>query len=122
MKSKTLIERQVKKKSNQDIVKTILAAKKNAGWFKIAEILSSPRRKRIVMNLDKINTEAEEGETIVIPGKILSQGEINKEIKIIGLSFSESAKDKLLKSKTEFSSILDEIKQNPEAKEIRILY
>jgi len=121
MKSKTKIEKQMKKKTSSLLVKTIISAKKKKGWLKVAEILSGPRKKRVNINLEKINKEAEKGEKIVVPGKVLSQGEINKKLKIIALDFSKKAKEKLLKSKSESSSIIEEIQKNPEAKEIRIL-
>jgi large subunit ribosomal protein L18e len=120
MKSKTLIEKQTQRKTNQDLVETIIACKKNKNWFKVAEILSGPRKNKINVNIEKINKEAKQGDVIVIPGKVLSQGDIDKKIKVIALSFSEKAKEKLLKSKCEVSSILEEIKKNPEAKKIRI--
>ncbi len=121
MKSKTLIEKQLQRKKNSELVKTIIAAKKNDSWIEIAKILSGPRKKRVEINLEDISKKAEEGETIVIPGKVLSQGEFNKKVKIIALNFSEKAKEKLLKAKCEVFSILEEIKLNPEAKGIRIL-
>jgi len=121
VKSKTKISKQTERKTNTELVKTILAAKKHKEWFKIAEILSSPRRRKVNLNLDYINKNAKESETIVVPGKVLSQGEITKKIKIVALNFSEKAKDKLLKAKCEVSSISDEIKNNPEAKGIKIL-
>lgn len=103
------------------LVETIIATKKNKNWSKIAEILSSPRKNKININLEKIDKETKQGDVVVIPGKVLSQGDINKKIKVVALNFSEKAKDKLLKSKCEVSTILEEIKKNPEAKEIRIL-
>ena len=121
MKSKTLIEKQTKKKTNPELVKTIIAAKKKDNWNEIARILSGPRRQKINKNLDKINQEAKDGEIIVVPGKVLSQGELKKKIKISALSFSEKAKEKILESKSEILSILEEIKHNPEAKGIKIL-
>lgn len=121
MKSKTKIGKQVKRKTNPDLIKTLIDAKKHKNWLEIAGIISGPRRKRINLNLDEINKDAKDGETIVIPGKVLSQGEINKKIKIVALGFSENAKEKLSKSKKEFSTIDDEIKKNPECKNIRII-
>lgn len=120
MKSKTLIEKQTQRKTNKDLVETIIATKKNKNWSKIAEILSSPRKNKINVNIEKINKEAKEGDVIVVPGKVLSQGEIDKKTKVIALSFSEKAKAKLLKSKCEISSIIEEIKKNPEAKGIKL--
>jgi len=121
MKSKSLIEKQLHKKKNSELVKTIIAAKKNKEWISIAQILSSPRKMRINVNLEKINNETKNGETIVIIGKVLSDGEVNKKIKVVALGFSQKAKEKLLNSKCEVLSILDEIKKNPQAKDVRIL-
>ena len=120
-KSKTKIEKQMQKKNSTELVKTIIAAKKNKAWIKVAEILSGPRRKRMDINLEEINEKTKEGESILVPGKVLSQGEIGKKIKIIALNFSDKAKEKLLKSKCEVSSILEEIKKNPAGKGIKIL-
>jgi large subunit ribosomal protein L18e len=120
-KSNTKIEKQLQKKTNSILVETIIAAKKKEAWKKIAEILSSPRRKRMDVNIEKINNEAKAGETIVVPGKVLSQGDIDKKIKIVAVSFSGKAKEKLLKAKCDVSDMLDEIKKNPDAKGIKIL-
>ncbi|HLD38280.1 MAG TPA: 50S ribosomal protein L18e [Candidatus Nanoarchaeia archaeon] len=121
MKSKTQIEKQMQKKNNSELVETLMNAKKKDKWIEIAGIISGPRRKRINLNLDEINNQAKEKEKIIVPGKVLSQGEINKKIKVIALGFSEKAKEKLKKSGCEFSNILTEIKSNPSAEGIRIL-
>jgi len=121
MKTKSKIEEQLRKKNNPDLVNTILEAKKKEKWLEIAAILSSPRINKINVSIDKLNREAKEGETIIVPGKILSQGELNKKIKVVAFGFSERAKEKILKAKGEILNILDEIKKNPEAKNVRII-
>ena len=57
---------------------------------------------------------------MVIPGKVLSQGEITKK-KIIALNFSKKAKEKIEKAGGKALSILEEIKLNPEMKGLKIL-
>jgi|SRR3989344_307540 len=121
MKSKTKIEKQLQRKTNPQLTKTIIAGKKNEKWLEVASTLSFPRRKRVNLNLEDIEKNSKENETILVPGKVLSQGEISKKIKIVALNFSGRAKEKLLKSKCEISTITEEIKKNPEAKGIRIL-
>ncbi len=121
VKSKAKIEKQLKRKKNSELVKTIIAAKKKENWLKIAEILSGSRKNRKDINLEKLDEESIDGKTIIIPGKVLSQGNIRKKIKIAALGFSEKAKEKLLKAKCEVSGILEEIKKNPQAKGVRIL-
>ena len=121
VKSKTKIEKQTKRKSNSGLVETIISAKKCRAWFRVAEILSGPKKNRVEMNLGNINTKTKQDETVLIAGKVLSQGEITKKIKVVALSFSEKAKEKLLKSGCEISSIIEEIKKNPEAKGVKTL-
>jgi len=84
-------------------------------------VLSGPRRQRLNLNLDEINKISKAGEIIAIPGKVLSQGEIDKKIKLVALAFSESAKKKIMEAKSEMETILNEIKKNPSAKGVRIL-
>ncbi len=121
MKSKTLIEKQLNRKKNKELVETIIAAKKNEAWREIAEILSGPRKNRKNINLEEIDKKSKDGETIVILGKVLSQGELNKKINIVALNFSEKAKEKLLNTSCKVSNILEEIKSNPNAKNVRFL-
>jgi len=121
MKSKTLIEKQAKRKRNPYLVETIRIAKKNEAWLEVSALLSYPAKKRIIKNLYEIEKDAKDNEVIVIPGKVLSQGEITKKIKIVALSFSDKAKDKLKKSKIDFCLIDEEIKKNPKAEKVRIL-
>lgn len=121
VKSKTLIDKQIQKKTNKELVDTVIVAKKNKAWLEVASILSGPRRKRIDMNLMKLNKDSKEGDILVIPGKVLSKGEVNKRVKVVALNFSQKAKEKLLKAKCGVISILEEIKKNPEGKKVKIL-
>ncbi|MFH1326775.1 MAG: uL15 family ribosomal protein [archaeon] len=114
MKSKTKIEKQTKKKHNPELVETIRLAKKSKAWLKVASILSSSRKNKIQINLNEIK------EDVVVPGKVLSQGEIGK-TKVVAFSFSEKAKEKIVKAGGKTINILDEIKSNPEMKGLKIL-
>jgi len=121
MKTKSLIEKQLKRKTNLGLVETIIAAKKNKAWREIAGLISTPRKRQVSINLSDIDKKSKQGEIIVIPGKVLSQGELNKKIKIVALNFSEKAKEKIIKSGSEAISMLKEIKSNTDAKGIKIL-
>ncbi|MEK6820379.1 MAG: 50S ribosomal protein L18e [Nanoarchaeota archaeon] len=121
IKTKSKIEKQMKRKTNPEIVASIIKAKKNKKWLEIAGILSSPRRKKISVNIDEIDKNSKEGDTIIVPGKVLGTGDINKKIRVAALSFSLGAEKKLKERKCEIVSIEKEIKLNPEAKGIKIL-
>ncbi|MFA5953706.1 MAG: 50S ribosomal protein L18e [Candidatus Pacearchaeota archaeon] len=120
-KSKTQIQKQLSKKKNPELVETIILAKKNSKWIEIASILSGPTRKKSEINLDYIDKNSKPGEIIAIPGKVLSVGEITKKIRICALNFSDKAKEKLLKANCELKLLKDEIKENKDAKGVKIL-
>jgi ribosomal protein L18E len=119
IKSKTKIEKGIKRKTNKELIETIILGKKNKNWLSVSSVLSSPVKKQ--MNLGEIDKKTKEGDKIVFAGKILSEGELTKEITIIATKCSEKAKEKILNSKSSFTRIIDEIKTNPEAKGVRVL-
>ena len=80
--------------------------------------MTGSRRQRANINLSKIDSEAQDGDVIVVPGKVLSLGEQTKKYKVAAISFSSGAEEKL---KDNAVLLLDEIKSNPEAKGIKIL-
>jgi large subunit ribosomal protein L18e len=121
MISKTRIERKLERKTNPELVENILAAKKNNSWKEVAHLISYPRRLQISKNLDEIDRGSKEGDTIIIPGKVLGNGNVNKKIRIAALKFSKQAVEKLKSRKCEMVSIKDEIKINAKAQGIKIL-
>jgi len=121
MKTKSKIEKQLQRKTNSKLVETIIACKKNKSWLKVAEVLSGPRKNRTNLNLEELGKKIKDEKIVVVPGKILSQGEFDKKIKVVALNFSDKAKEKLKKSGLEISTILEEVKKNPEAKGVKIL-
>ena len=121
MISKTKISKRIMRKQNPEIVETILAAKKHKKWVKVAQIISGSRRKYLSTNLNEIDEKTREGDTIIVIGKVLGSGEINKKIRVCALDFSESAKKKLIKVKADLVTILEEINKNKNAEGIKIL-
>lgn len=121
MISKTKIQRKAKKKTNTELVETIFLAKKN-NHLKLANKLSGSTRKQLRINVGELNEIGEKNENnILVPGKILGEGEIKKKITISALSFSEQARDKLKKAGCEIRTINQEIEHNPTLKGVKIL-
>ncbi|MEK6846931.1 MAG: hypothetical protein AABY16_02080, partial [Nanoarchaeota archaeon] len=89
--SNTVIGRRIHQKTDSHVVETILAAKKQPKWKKVAQRLSGGRRKYLEMNLDEIDSKSREGDTVIVSGKVLGNGALNKRIKICAMSFSASA-------------------------------
>ena len=121
MLSKTRINRRIRRKNNPKIVNTLMAANKNEGWKKVVEVMSRSRAMQVSVNLGVINEQVSEGDTVVVPGKVLAEGNLDKKIKICAVEFSSSALEKLNESKSETSSVLDEIKKNPKAEGVKLI-
>jgi large subunit ribosomal protein L18e len=100
-----------------------IASSKNDApvWRAVAEDLERPTRQQPVVNLAKLNRFTKQGETIVVPGKVLGDGELDHSITVAALGFSTSAQDKLKKGKATISTIMDLIKKDPKGKSVRVL-
>ncbi len=90
-------------------------------WRDIAERLSKPRRRRVVVNLSRINRYTKENDEVVVPGKVLGAGEINHPVTVAAFSFSEQAKEKILKANGKCITIPDLIEMNPKGSNVKIL-
>lgn len=119
--SNTRLKGRIKRKSNPSIVETINLANENESWKSLAKFLSSGSRNYASVNLKQIDQKTTAGDTVLIPGKVLGTGDLSKKVRICSLSISQSAKDKLKKSKSEYASILDEIKINKKAEGLKII-
>lgn len=120
MISKTKIKNRAKKKTNSELVETLHFAEKNRLWS-LSKDLSSPTRKKITKNLEEIDKKAKEGETVLVAGKILGKGKLTKKIKIVALSFSSSAEEKIKKSGCKTATIKEEIEKNKTLKGVKVL-
>jgi large subunit ribosomal protein L18e len=89
-------------------------------WRYVAEKLASPTKRWPEVGLDKIEKFANEGEYIVVPGKVLG-GEIRRPVKVAAFGFSAAAKAKIKEAGGECMSIEELLKINPSGKGVRIL-
>lgn len=118
MISKTQISKRATRKRNPELVKTIELAKKN-GMLELSKKLSSPRSNHTSINLDALDKV--DGDKVVVVGKVLGSGDIDKKKTICALGFSQQAKKKLKKAGCEVKSIKDEIEKNKELKGVKII-
>jgi len=103
---------ELKKKSIEEKVKI---------WKRIASDLEKPTRNRRIVNLSKIDRYTRENETVIVPGKVLGSGDLNKKITIAAYSFSEQALDKIKISEGKAINIKELMKSNPKGSKIKIL-
>ncbi len=111
------------KKDNQELVSLIesLMKTKKPIWRRIAKDLSRPRRRRVEVNLSKIEQYAADDSTVLVPGKVLGSGNISKKVTIAAYSFSGSARRLIAESGGKAVTIESLHKSNPDGKGITIL-
>ena len=89
-------------------------------WKRIAVELEKPSRNRRVVNISKISRHAKPSEIVIVPGKVLSAGELDKDVVVCAHRFSSEA-EKKIKQKGKALTIPELMKANPKAKNVRIL-
>jgi len=94
-------------------LKAISSKNGQAIWERVAELVSSPRRKRVEVNLSKINRYADENEVVVVPGKVLGAGKVEKKVTVLADSLTAKALEKLSNSGCRVI-LLEELASNSE--------
>lgn len=90
-------------------------------WEDVAEFLSRSNRNIPAVNLSKLNRQLSDGETAVVPGKVLGGGLLEKNVTIAAISFSQSAKEKIEEAGGKTFKIEDLIRENPSGSNVRII-
>ncbi len=89
---------------------------KKAFWQKVARELNKPRKQKVEVNLNKLETFAGP-QTIVVPGKILGAGSISKKCTVAAFAYSEHARAMIEKAGGKVLSIHEYYKADPLAKD-----
>jgi large subunit ribosomal protein L18e len=101
-------------------MKELSAKQEGDFWRRIALDLEKPTRKRRMVNVYKIDKVAQENETVIVPGKVLGTGDLNKSVKVAAYQFSQDAIRKI-NEKGETLTIEELMTKNPSGKGVRIL-
>ncbi|AEH35379.1 50S ribosomal protein L18e [Halopiger xanaduensis] len=89
-------------------------------WRDIADRLEKPRRTHAEVNLGRIERYAREEETVVVPGKVLGSGALQKSVTVAAVDFSSSAETKIdqVGETVQLEQLLEE---NPEGSDVRVI-
>ena len=90
-------------------------------WRDVAQRLERSNRRTAEVNLSDIDRHAEDGETILVPGKVLSNGDLDKKVDVVAFKFSAKAQDKIENAGGECISIEEIMENNPKGSNIRIM-
>ncbi len=89
--------------------------------LRLEKDLGRSTRQRRVVNLSRINRYTKDGETVVVPGKVLASGELDHAVTIAAWKFSEQALDKIQKSKSRAMLISELVNAEIKGKRVRII-
>ena len=105
------------------LIADLKSAARNSGgavWGDIAERLQKPRRTHAEVNLGRIERYAQEDETVVVPGKVLGSGVLQKDVTVAAVDFSGTAETKI-DQVGEAVSLEQAIENNPEGSHVRVI-
>ena len=117
--SKTTIKQRADRKTNPELKILVDALKKSKFWMDAAYWLTRPTREMPEVNLEKLSKETKEGEIIVVPGKVLANGEMKHKITLAAFMISSGAREKMKGSK--IITIKELMESNKEGKGVRII-
>jgi len=106
------------------LIAELKSVSRNSGadvWSDIAERLEKPRRTHAEVNLGRIERYAREDETVVVPGKVLGSGVLQKNVTIAAVDFSSSAKTKIEQANGETMRLEQAVEQNPDGSNVRVI-
>ncbi len=104
-----------------DNLKAITRDNNAAIWRDIALRLEKPKRNWAEANLSKLERYAKDGETIVVPGKVLAAGSISKKITVAAFSFSDAAAKAIVAAGGKTMTFEELAKENPKGTGVRIM-
>ncbi|ABW01559.1 50S ribosomal protein L18e [Caldivirga maquilingensis] len=90
-------------------------------WATVADILSKPRRSRVTVNVGKLNRLLNDGDVVVVPGKVLGDGELSKKVTVAAWAFSKTAIDKIKAAGGEALSIPELVRRMPKPSGVKII-
>jgi len=109
------------KKTNPKLKKLIedLSKKDEKIWKDVAQRLSKP--KKIEVNLARINRYAKKGDNVLVPGKVLGYGNLDKVLTVSAFSFSKEAEKKIKNAGGMTMNIEELVVKNPKGSKIILL-
>lgn len=90
-------------------------------WRYVRELLSKPKRRRVAVNISRLNRYTSENDVVVVPGKVLGAGDINHKIVVGAYDYSLTALEKLRRAGCEVLSIPELIERYPRGSRVKII-
>ena len=119
--------KQINRKSNSTLVKTILelkeASRKNEAplWRSIANRLEGSSRNWPSVNVSKLEYNINKNGKAIIPGKLMGTGIVTKKMTVAAYSFTDSAKEKIQSAGGKCLTYNEMIKATPKGTNVTVI-
>jgi large subunit ribosomal protein L18e len=90
-------------------------------WRVVSEHLMAPEKNRVEKNLSVISKVTKDGDVIIVPGKVLADGELTTKITVACYAVSVSARKKITASGSKILTIEELVEKIPTGKGVRII-
>jgi len=90
-------------------------------WRDIALRLEKPKSNWAEANLSKLERYAKDGETIIVPGKVLAAGSVTKKLTVAAYDFSDAAAAGIKAAGGETVTLRELMDANPKGSKVRIM-
>lgn len=94
---------------------------KSKVWKALEKEFSKSRSNRRLVNIHQLDKITKDGEIIIVPGKILGNGNLGHKLTVCAYSYSETAIDKLKTSGADVISLQSLINKYPDGKGVKII-
>ncbi len=114
-------------KTNPQLTELIGALKQSAReqqapiWKELARRLEAPSKNYAEVNLSRLNRSTSSNDTVAVPGKVLGAGSIDHPIYIAALSFSETARVKILAASGKTATLGEIMDSKPSGSNVKII-
>lgn len=95
--------------------------KGTAIWRDIALRLEKPSRNWAEVNLSRLERYTDEGDVVVVPGKVLGAGSLNKRLTVAAYRFSGSARKKIEEAGGRSMTITELVRDLPDGSGVTIM-
>lgn len=91
-----------------------------AVWSRVADELQRGNRQQREVTVSHITRTVEDGETVVVPGKVVGRGTVEPSVTVAAFGFTDSARD-AIEANGEAVWIDELVEENPEGEGLRLL-
>ncbi|MGP8158645.1 MAG: 50S ribosomal protein L18e [Thermoplasmata archaeon] len=113
-------------KENSELVRLIVELRRAARshqapiWASVADQLERPRHRVVPVNVGHLDRLTEAGETVIVPGKLLSEGRLSKKLTVAAFAYSKEARAKVHAAGGVTITVNDLLKTKPDGAGVRL--